>query len=62
MQFIHNMKNKKNQEVSDLKPIISKLNFAINILEEKVAREYGLTLNEVRSKKIEIINSQLIIK
>lgn len=56
------MKHKKIEEVSELKPIVSKLNFAINILEEKVAKEYGLTLSEVRSKKIEIINSQLIIK
>lgn len=40
----------------------NKLKLAISIIEEKVAREYGLPIQEVRSKKIEIINSKLTIK
>lgn len=57
------MSQKKEELSVEMKPIASKLSLAISILEEKVAREYGLTIEEVRSKvKIQIMNSKLIIK
>ncbi len=50
------------KEEKEIQPLSSKLKMAIAILEEKVVREYGLTIEEVRGKKIEIINSKLTIK
>lgn len=53
---------KEELEKDGLNPIPSKVQMVINLLEEKVSREYGLTISELRSKKIEIINNKLTVK
>jgi len=55
------MKFKKEVEL-EVKPLTSKMKMVVALLEEKVSREYGISIEEVRSKKIEIINSKLTIK
>lgn len=51
------MKEEKEQELPD-----NKLEAVLNILEEKLSREFGITVEELRKKVITIKNRKVTIK
>ena len=48
--------------MADIQPSSDKLGVAVRLLEEKLTREYDLTLEELRKSTVTIKNGQVSIK
>ncbi len=56
------MSKKEEQPVEEIQPVSSKISSAILLLEEKLCREYDLSLEELRASTITIKNGEVTVK
>ena len=49
-------------EAMVLKPVDNKVDVAVRLLEEKLSREHGLTIEELRKATITIKNGEITVK
>lgn len=53
---------RKGEQMAEVKPVSSKVDVAVRLLEEKLTREYGLSLEELRKSTITIKNGEVTVK
>lgn len=56
------MKPSKEDTMADIQPSASKVDVAVRLLEEKLTREYDMTLGELRQSTITIKNGVVTVK
>jgi len=53
---------RKGEQMAEVQPVASKVDVAVHLLEEKLTREYGLGLEELRKATITIKNGEVTVK
>jgi hypothetical protein len=54
--------NKQGEPMAEVKPVDNRVDVAVRLLEEKLTREYGLSLEELRKATITIKNGEVTVK
>jgi hypothetical protein len=56
------MHKTKGEPMAEVKPLDNRVDVAVRLLEEKLTREYGLSLEELRKATITIKNGEVTVK